>query len=351
MSQPSPAKRYDYYTEYIRKTYEAELYQQGGLVHPVAFFPAGAEQQDNVDSILGRIPSDQISQDDLYVYDYAYLHSLQNSGRTLFNGTTFAFKQLRQKPLRVEAYIGRYFDMIATCAAFEHELMDAATKRAIRVPLRKQYHLEVSPQRALTHGEGRSATLGCAVLVVFPHEGEYKAILSRRTAAHATRPNAYHLLPAFIFQPMAETVREGEWSLRHHIEREWLEELFGMPEGDALNFDQHPAMQDLQAMYNADLASLHLVGVSMNMLTLRLEFNTLMLIRDPDWWQRVTAPDSAIPLNTEAETRDRLLLLPIASDSVLKAALPPDVHLNMPPQTIPGLWEGVALARQRLQLI
>lgn len=344
MPHPTPAKRYYYLTDFIKRTYSVQLYKTDDIEHPALFFPADAAQRDDVDSVLGRLPTETETKDDFAIYDYAYLHTMQNSRANLFNGATFVMKQLRTSPLKIEARFGRYYDMIATCSALEHEARDAAVKRAIRVPLRRTYHREISAERAIRHGDGRSAALGCATLVIFPHEGRYHVLLSQRTAAHATRPNAYHVLPAFMFQPTTMPPPAHEWRLSFHVYREFLEELFGMAEVANPDVEAHPAMQDIRRMQREGLASLHLTGITMNLLTLRPEFSTLLLIRDDTWWQRVSAPDSPTPLQLNVESAAQMLI-PIDTHEAFLNALPHDAHLNMPPHVIPSLWEGVALAR------
>jgi hypothetical protein len=87
----------------------------------------------------------------------------------------------------------------------------------------------------------------------------------------------------------------------------------------------------------------------MNLLTLRAEISALLLIHDAAWYERVTAPDSDMRLNAEAETQGGIAYVPIATDEALLAALPPDVHTIMPPQAVGALWEGVELARSLIQ--
>jgi hypothetical protein len=331
-------------TDYLAKFYDVEPYTQHGLSHPVLFHHATEKQHNDVDSVLGQIPTETLTQDDFYIYDYGYLHSLQNSKRHLYNGKTFALKQIRQNPVRLEAKFGMYFDMLATCYSLEQELFAAIDTKLVRLPLRSQFHREISPKQSLTDGRGRSAAIGCVALIVFNDGNEYQAIISHRTSAHATRSDSYHLLPAFIFQPMADTLREGEWSIKHHFYREFLEELFGMTESDAMDFYQHPALVDLQAMQTNKQAELCLTGVAFNLLTLRAEVCLLLMIHDEEWWQRINAPDSQIKLIT-SETRDKLILAPISDDDALINALPQNTLTDFVPQAIPALWEGVKLAR------
>ncbi|MDQ7025995.1 MAG: hypothetical protein Q9P44_10600 [Anaerolineae bacterium] len=342
--QLSP-QAYSNMTDYLARLYDVALYTVQGMSHPVIFYPAQARQRNHVDSILGHIPSATLSKDDFTIYDYGYLHSLQNSQRHLFNGTTFALKQIRTKPLRIDAHFGTYYDMLATCYSMEQELIDSSDSKFIRLPLRSQLHRELSPKNSLSDGRGRSAAIGCVALIVFNDGEDYQAIISRRTKSHATRSDSYHLLPAFIFQPMSEAMRDSEWSIEHHFYREWLEELFGMAESDSMDFYQHPALVDLRQMQDNKQAGLYLTGMAMNLLTLRPEICMLTLIHDSGWWQRVNASGSPIKV-APSESRDELLLIPIAEDDNLFYALPDKTLTGFVPQAIPALWEGVTLARE-----
>ena len=109
---------------------------------------------------------------DFAIYDYGYLHSLQNRKPALYNGATFTLKEIRQKPLRLRASIGSYFDMLATCAALERELRHAAGKGWLRAPSRLAYHRQVPPPEALRYGRSRSAAIGIGTLTVFNDGGD-----------------------------------------------------------------------------------------------------------------------------------------------------------------------------------
>lgn len=342
------AARYQAMTHYLRIFYAVPFYTHHGITHPLIWHPAPETQQTQVDSVLGKW--DENSPKAFPLYDYGHLSSVQNSGRSVFNGTTFILKSLNLSPLRIHASLGNYFDMLATCGALERELRDAAGAKAIRLPGRSQYHRHIAPVAALKTGRGRSAAIGGACLVVFNHGGTYKAILARRSPKNATDPGFFHLIPAFIFQPATRDVKPQEWSIERQIYRELLEELFGMAENRQPErpdyFDAHPALVYLKQMIAAGKAGLYLTGIVMNLLTLRPEICALLLIHDPTWYERITAPDSDMPLNAAHETENGLTLVPVTSDEALLAALPPDVHTIMPPQATAALWEGVSLARK-----
>lgn len=336
----------------IASLYDDSLFTRGGQRCPVRVFLPQPQQVDDPDSLLGPAPSLEEPAREFAQYNHAYLQSLQNSGRRVFNGVTFAFQRLRPAPLRLEAFLGRYFDMLATCAALDDEMQAAARRRGTRLPGRTQYHRQHPAEEAALNGTGRSAAIGGAALIVCPVDGEYRAILARRSSDTALDAGRYHLLPAFIFQPARMNYDPLEWSVRYHVLRELAEELFGAPEPGPETHPSavlaHPGLQGWAAMEARGLASLHLTGIAFNYLTLRPEICALLLVRDAEWWPRLHDPQSAARIDVQAETDGKLTLVPIHSDQALRAALPPDLHLHMPPQAFAALWLGVDLARERL---
>lgn len=337
-------EQYELMNHYLASLYDVSLYEKHGVAHPIVFYTPQPEQVDDIESVLGHLSKDKLGTAAMAFYHYAYLHSLQNENRHLFNGTTFVLKRLRRNPLRIDAAIGSYFDMIATCAALEQELLEIMATGGLRLLLRSQYHRAVNAQTALSYGNERSAAIGVVMLLVFNDQGQYKALISHRTARHATRPGALHLLPAFILQPMGETVQVHEWSIKHHLYREYLEELFGMAEGDSGMYS-HPALLDLQQMEAEDRAQMRLTGITMNLLTLRPEISAVLVIHDKNWWQRVQSGIAGYRLNTP-EAYAELMLAPIDDDNRLLSVLPKDYYLTMVPQAISALWEGVVAARK-----
>lgn len=334
---------YQFINDYLARFYDVTLYERKSIRHPIVNYKVSPEQASDVNSVIGHLNGTFINKDDLAFYNYAYLHSLQNSGRNLFNGTTYALTRLRTNPLRIDAAPGKYFDMLATCIALEDELMAVMEQGLIRLPMRSQYHRTYDAKKSLLSGKGRSATIGAVMLIVFNSAEGYRTIVSQRTGQHATSPDALHLLPAFILQPMNDNQMQEEWSLKHHLYREYLEELVGMEEGNSAISD-HPALHDLQAMEADGRATIQLTGVSINLLTLRAEISTVLVIHDASWWQSLQSGKNGYRLNTP-ETQNQLHLIPIDTDESALAHLPDNYYLNMVPQAIPALWDGIDTAR------
>ncbi len=342
---------YECMTNYLARFYDRQPFTRNGVDHPVVVHAPSKAQIHDIDSLLDPMPPRPEARD-FAVYDFSYLHDLQNAKPALYNGTTFTMKRLQLNPLKLRGQIGRYYDMLATCAAFEREMRDAAEQGRLRAPLRSAYHRHAPPAEALIRGEKRSAAIGIGVLTVFNDGETYRAILARRSEATAFDSDMFHVLPAMMFAPTTATFADPrEWSLRHQIMRELLEELFGLPEEREPPrwdfFTEHPALRYLESLIDGGKAQLLATGLILNLLTLRPEISALLLIHDPAWQARVSAADSDMPLVTADETRaDSLVMAPIDSDAAFLSHFAPDLHLSMPAQASATLWLGIDEARR-----
>lgn len=323
------------------------LYERNGQRYPVVIFPPTADQQ-NVDSVLGTQAEDFEPPEQFAFYATEHLRALQAAGRRMENKPTYSFARLQTMPLKIHTRLGRYFDMLATCDALEYEARQCFQSRepgdsACPLPFRTRLHEQITPEAALYNGTGRSATIGVATLTVVNHAETYKVVLARRSQLTATEPGFYHVMPAFVFQPThTDPAPPAEYSVRYQVYREFLEEFFGAKEGAAPHMvEQHPEWQALQQM---GAASLHLTGISFNVLTQRHEICTLLLIHNAEWYSRVTGMRAA----WETEQRS-LVFAPLTTDTELLAALPPALYANMTPQGSAALWLGVDYARALLQ--
>lgn len=344
---------YQKMTDYLGRLYGCQLFARGGVEHPVTVYYPAESQTDDVDSLLDPwLP--RAEEADFACYDHSYLQDLQNSKPGLYNGRTFTLKRIRQSPLKLRGGIGSYYDMLATCAALEREMRDAAEGGSLRAPSRRAYHRRIAPQDSLQRGDKRSAAIGIGTLTVFNDRGVYKAMLARRSASTAFDSNLFHVLPAMMFGPTtAEFGDPREWSVKHQILREVLEELFGLPEETQPErwdyFYDHPALRYLMQLLEAGSAQLCATGIVLNLLTLRPEISALLLIHDPAWYARVSAKDSDMPLLTADETLEgSLVMAPIANDEDFLAHFPPDLHLIMPAQATATMWLCIDRARREI---
>ncbi len=346
------SRDYKNLTDYLQRLYQCQPFARNGIEHPATVHYPSANQIHDVDSILDPYPPTPESRE-FAAYNYSYLHDLQNSKPFLHNGSTFTLKSLRLNPLKLRGALGRYYDMLATCAALEHELRQVAAGW-MRAPLRATYHRQVDPVASLHRGLGRSAAIGIGTLTVFNDAGVYKAMLARRSERTAFDSGFFHVLPAMMFGPTTAAFCDPrEWSIKHQVMREVLEELFNMPEENDPQawdfFRQHPALLYLQELMDAGSAKLYLTGVIINLLTLRPEISTLLLIHDPAWYKRVTAKDSDMPFATADETeRGTVATAPIDDDDIFLSHFPDALHLQMPVHAVVTMWIGIDMARKAI---
>lgn len=340
-------------TDHLVRLYQCQPFVRRGITHPVVVLHPSDSQVYDIDSLLDPwLPAPETR--DFAVYDYSYLQDLQNSKPALYNGATFTLKRIQKNPLKLRGQTGHYFDMLATCAAFERELDDAAAAGMLRTPARATYHRQATPADALIYGDGRSAAIGIGALTVFNDGHEYRAILARRSQATAFDSNMFHVLPAMMFGPTTNDFSDQrEWSVKHQILREVLEELFGMPEEFSPQrwdfFYDHPALQYLLNLLERGKAQLCATGIILNLLTLRPEISALLLIHDPAWYARVAAADSDMPFVTADETLSgSVVMASISSDDGFLSRFPPNLHLSMPAQATATMWLGIDRARREI---
>ncbi len=338
------AETYPHIIDKLRALYEPHgltLLQRHGATYPVTV--RHPDLNVPADGILSpAVPSVELTRDDLPVYDDTLVPRLKADGRRLFNGVTFAFDRLEEnvdgQPVRLHAKLGRYFDFIASSLAIEQEFL-----RGDSHPLRDAMHAAVPPADLWRTGAGRSAAIGAGVLTVFKHDdGPYRLILIQRSAQAADKPGAYHVAPAFIFQPSALDYPAAEWSFAAQVKREYLEELFNVPEmeGGGADHTQVPEARELDAMLADGRASLHFTGFSMNMLTTQVALCALLLIHQPGWFQAHMGATWEV---------SGLQALPFATDAEFLAHVPPDFPVRVTPNGAAALWLGVDRARKLLQ--
>lgn len=288
-------------TDFLESYYPYSLLRAGDLSYPTFVLKSSVSQQQNPESILGKLT--EATREDFIVYDKVYLEILKRQGKRMYNGRTYVMDVLEQdNEHRLNCSLGYYYDAMATCDVFEWEILPHFSDRerflqqrstdifkdiGRQLKLRNQYAEQVcDPVR---DGRGRSGMLSISTLIVF-HDGKtYRAFLRMRSGKTAAHSDLYHVVPSFIFQPVTGFLRE-EYSTRHNIFREYLEEVFGVPETEHVSgeivfdyFYDHARLRQLRKLLNSGGAELFLTGYAMNMLNLRPEICTLLLIRDTSW--------------------------------------------------------------------
>jgi hypothetical protein len=178
--------------------------------------------------------------------------SAEFAGRRVFNGEVYAMDRLRVRPkLSLELRRGFYFDSMNTSESLELELRrEVAVGEGWQKRLTQRRKL---CRRPWLDGRGRCAAVGVATLVAWRQAGRVCLLLARLgDKAMPERAGLWHVAPAGMFSPPC--------SVSRLVREELAEELPGFP---------------------SDAGRLYFSGVAVNLLNLRPEICTLLLVDGP----------------------------------------------------------------------
>jgi transcriptional regulator with XRE-family HTH domain len=209
--------------------------------------------------------------------------------------------------VRLDCKLGTYFHSLSTSEALDPELMEAyaawpdSDPEAVWPRLERRAWLHERVADPVADGQRRSAALGVSTLTIVRVRNRsfdgYKMFLSPRSCTVATQRRRYHVVPSGMFQPFiageSPDLLQGQFSVFATAVREFLEELYGVEEletGDG-RVDPQAIYRRREARLLNDMlehgsAALLYTGVGVNLLALRHEVCTVLVIDDPGWYER-----------------------------------------------------------------
>jgi hypothetical protein len=282
--------------------YDLDMLAGPGGYFPVGVLPLDPRAVDDPDALVGELvprPADRP------VLEPRVVEAIKRRGSGIWDGTTFSLSRLAfagANVASIDAYIGSYFDMVSSADYLEYELLAAIDRGRGPVGLSNLPAREAAlssfdaPRACLVNGGGVDAVLAVSTLVVYAREGRYWMLCDVRSGRVAEYGNLYHVAPSFIFQPVTSLTGHNlaiEWRVTHNVYREYLEELFDVPEVEhaagavaADYFYDHPNLLFLRELLRSGAARLRGTAVIVNLLNHRPEICTLLLITDEGWFQR-----------------------------------------------------------------
>ena len=141
----------------------------------------------------------------------------------------------------------------------------------------------------VTNGKGRSTAIAISTLISYNDGENYNLLIKNRSqTATAVHNGLLHVVPSFMFQPIVGNI-DFEFSVLHNIYREYLEEIFDIPEEDhSFTVDsiyKNANIKYLDTLLKNGEAELYFTGIAVNLLNLRPEICTLLLIKSPEWYK------------------------------------------------------------------
>lgn len=357
-----------------------DILKHGGLMFPAAIFPAPKEQRYSVESVLGVTKggpkfesTDRIAQE----FEEAgkdYVKKLEESTEKRWDSTTYRMTKFEfGQRLKVTCALGSYYDALKSCDMLELELLTKLGKKALQ-PEDYQAFTEKLVLRNVAHSKGnvfcegaeRSVAIAVSTLIIFIENGTFKALIRERSKKVAVHQNLVHVIPSAMFQPVVACY-EDEYSVKHNIYREYLEEVLGRkdverPQGEyAFDFFyEDPNLRYLKDLESRGGARFYFTGVAVNLLNLRPEICTLLTIKDPDWivnqrrGRRVSGHRlSVIRINWEFKNADELRGAKFdraALDLTDRLTMPENLFRpeNFVPPGAAALKLGIEVAREEL---
>jgi hypothetical protein len=370
-----------------------QLLKRGEKTYPVAVYPASAEQMREPESVrlglkLDIPPYSDEGSDEGPLADKEFRNWLmQAKPVAVENKLTYCMKKFEiGDQLRFECQMGWYNSMLDTCESLEWEILskigqlkgsdDAACEEFDReLKQRSLFHTEVGDP--IGDGHLRSVALSVSTLIAFNDEGVLYLWLQRRTPEVATHAGFFHLIPSGIFQPEFPEQRKREFSVKHNVHREYLEEIFNYPRPKTAHdyrwFYKDSRLQYLEDLLREGKAEFYFSGVAVSPLNFRPEICTVLLFRSADWYDHHIhdGPDT-FKLNQEWEPNEPMvsgqrsviripfskvasngdLVEPMNNDEIVEYMLKEEsLHLDvdrMVPVGAGSFWLGIDVLRRVL---
>ena len=376
----SSARIPEVYSELRKVYYDLDVLDGPDGPFPTAVFTLAPQAESDPETVAAQL----VPRRPKPILEERIIKTIKERGSEIWDGDTFSLAKLlldsQGRAKSMDAYLGSYFDMVCSANYLEYELLAALQQAEGQLfgleslPIRQEtLSLYPTPRACLIAGGGIDATIAISVLVVYRRRGEYWIMCDVRSKKVAEYGDLYHVVPSFIFQPVVAPTPhnlEVEWSVRHNIYREYLEELFRVPEAehamgavDPRYFYGHPNLRYLQQLFASGAADLKGVAFVFNLLNHRPELCTLLLIRDEAWYEDQSFPRHSATagslqyLNLNDEFMDHehrsarphlesVTTLPMSDDRWADIARP---WLMVPPGA-PALILGAREACRQLQL-
>jgi hypothetical protein len=209
--------------------------------------------------------------------------------------------------VRLDCKLGTYFHSLSTSEALDPELTEAyaalpdSDAEMVWPRLERRAWLHERVADPVADGRWRSAAIGVSTLTIVRVRNRsfdgYKMFLSPRSCTVATQRRRYHVVPSGMFQPFIPSespdLLQDQFSVFATAVREFVEELYGVEEletGDG-RVDPQAIYRRREArllndMLGAGDAALLYTGVAVNLLALRPEVCTVLIIDDARWYER-----------------------------------------------------------------
>lgn len=344
-------------TEAIRPLYESlghRLLSLRSGDYPCIVFRA---EQDEPDQLLLSLAPFRDESEVMALGDDSYRKAIGKTlAKPLFDGGVYPLVTLDPEgpKLRCRYSEQGYFAVLDTCVSLEYEAFLAASRcrsgvlRPEKLKLRQKLHASV-PDPVLS-GSARVCGIGGSTVLVYWDGTDYRAIVPQRSSSGvAASQGLFAVAPTFMVQALHGSAHE-EYSISYNVKREFCEELQDLHLADTVDpqtVKQSDCFGRLEKMLGDSTRATHIaLGVAVNLLELRADACTLLLIHDQTWVQ-------TLRLSDEFSTHRQFLNTPRVHDllSALELTGLPYAPHEIVPACAGALWMALRTLQERPELL
>lgn len=226
------------------------------------------------------------------------LASVETTGTVVVNNALYDLNGIEISADRLAARLGTsdFAAYALTADLLEQELLEhlASGNRALRqvaMPLRDAWLPGIDA--ALDIG-ARLCVGGPVCLLAIAEDDHYRMLIQERSTRVLNATGMLSVIPKAFHQPVHDLL--GDAALSATIERELEEELFGRTDLDQLAAETHRRIAPLHPeAASVPMRWLHnhrgawrmeCTGFGINLVSGNYEFACLVVVHDPEWWQR-----------------------------------------------------------------
>lgn len=279
------------------------ILKRDGKIYPLAVFSINKKQSKHPESIKGTLNQkiDVELTSEINKQGDSYMKILKRLKTPITNKRTFRLLDMQTKgKISLNCGLGWYEGTVSSSDVLEWEIL---TKFGQKNPTKEKFgeflkqlksrnSISSTYSEHLLSGNGMDRAIAISTLVVFRHRGGWATFVRERSPRNvAVHSDLLHVIPSFMFQPMVGQYSD-EFNITHNIYREYLEEIFSKKEPREVNGETDPLyffddddLKYLLKLIKTKKASLSLTGIAINLLNLRPEICSLLLIDTPDWYR------------------------------------------------------------------
>ena len=299
--RPHNFNNWEIITDFLESRYKTNAFLFCGYKLPVALIWENTNKEIPPDSVLGFLNK---SEPEIFAdkSHREFIKKMEENPESPYKHESINYRltniSMDSELPKINGALGKYYDNVLTQYGMEWELNKIIIKSKSKEKLLKKINkygslplrekIELNTSSPMTVGSSRCASLTISTFFVFKKSTGYCCLVKKRSNKVGVSPNMFHVVPAGMFESTHNDY-ENEWSIRYNILREFIEEVYNIPEVISSNPSNSEHMYKIEPLpyllklFEEGKAHLSITGISVDLLGLRTEINTILFVDDEDF--------------------------------------------------------------------